>query len=222
MLKLFFPHLCCGCDRRLSDGSQMLCVNCQNELPICFPININDNAFVRQFYGRLRLESAFSLLRFEKTNLTQQLLHQLKYKGQQQLGVFFALRMVEALKSTQNQPKFDLIIPVPLSNKRKRKRGYNQVDRFALSLGKHLQVPVLPKALIRKDGKRSLVKLGRKSRFQRAHHFEINKNFELAKGSHILLVDDIVTTGATLEACAKVLLNTKDIKLSFATIAISE
>ncbi len=222
MLKLFFPHLCCGCDRRLPDGSQVLCVNCLNELPLCFPLNINENAFIRQFYGRLSLESAFSLLRFEQTNLTQRLLHQLKYKGQQQLGAFFALRMAEALNSIQSPPKFDLIIPVPISSIRKSKRGYNQVDRFARSLGKQLQVPVFLEALIRKDGKRSLVKLGRKSRFQRAHHFEINKNFELADGSHILLVDDIITTGATLEACAKVLLNTGDIKLSFATIAISE
>ncbi|MDC7997105.1 ComF family protein [Gilvibacter sediminis] len=222
MLKLFFPHLCCGCDRRLSDGSQVLCVNCQNELPICFPKNIKDNAFVRQFYGRLLIESAFTLLRFEKTNLTQRLLHQLKYKGQQQLGVFFGLRMGSMLRQLKPATHFDLIIPVPLSNKRKRKRGYNQVEKFAQSLGQQLNSPVNSKALIRRDSRHSLVKLGRSSRFKREHHFEVNHKLELSVNMHILLVDDIVTTGATLEACAKVLLNKGDFKLSFATIAISE
>ena len=222
MLNLFFPHLCCGCDRRLLDGSMVLCVNCRSRLAICFPKNLNSNSFTKRFYGRLRLESGFSLLRFEPSNLCRDLIHQLKYKGKQQLGEFFGLWMASQLSDHTQKLQYDGIVPVPLSSARLRKRGYNQVDRFAEALGAALAVPVIKGGLIRTDKAKSSVSMGRSNRFEHTHTFEKSSKLQLEPGQHLLIVDDTITTGATLEACAKVLLNQASIRLSFATIAMTE
>lgn len=222
MLNLFFPQLCCGCNRRLLDDSLVLCVNCRNQLAVCFPKDLKNNSFTGRFYGRLNLENGFSLLRFEPSNLCRDLIHQLKYKGRQKLGEFFGLWVAALLLEQQQEINYDCIIPVPLSRSRLRKRGYNQVDRFANALGQRLDVTVYHDGLIRKDNARSSVRLGRKNRFNNTHRFGKGENLLLKPNTHVLVVDDTITTGATLEACAKVLLNQADVRLSFATIAMTE
>ena len=222
MLNLFFPQLCCGCDRRLHQGSQLLCVNCKADLALCFPANLTDNSFTRRFYGRLRLESGFSLLRFESTNHCRDLIHQLKYKGKQKLGDYFALWLATLLKQNECIPDFDFVVPVPLHKSRLRKRGYNQVDRFAMAFAKELNVICKLNGLVRTDKSRSSVNFGRSSRFENPHKFSLNPGWKPQAGQHILIVDDTITTGATLEACAKVLLNAGEVKLSFATIAMTQ
>lgn len=221
MLNLFFPHLCCGCDRRLADDSMVLCVNCREQLALSFPKDLKNNNLTRQFYGRIELQSGFALLRFEPSNLCRDLIHKLKYQGQQQLGIFFAHWMTALMKDRGEVPDFDCIIPVPLSKKRMRKRGYNQVDKFASTLGKAFDIPVYNNGLIRKDSAASSVKLGRKYRFEHTHRFALGKNSPIKENWHVLLVDDTITTGATLEACAEVLLNATPVRLSFATIAMN-
>lgn len=222
MLNLFFPHLCCGCDRRLLDGNQLMCVNCRDELPLCFPKNLKENSFTRRFYGRIRLETGFSLLRFESSGHARTLIHKLKYKGRQDLGVFFGQWLAALLTESDNTPDYDCIIPVPLSKSRMRKRGYNQVSRFARQLGESLNVKVDENAIYRGDKTKSSVLLSRRHRFEKQQGFELFNDFKVDNYRHILIVDDTITTGATLEACAKVMLNQGQFKLSFATIAMTD
>jgi len=221
MLNLFFPQLCCGCNRRLHHSREVLCVHCLNRLPLIIPKKLNNNLFTQQFYGRIRLNYALSLLIFEREGLTQRLLHELKYKGKQQLGSFFGAWMGSIIK--QAGPNFlpDVVMPVPLSKTRLRKRGYNQVSRFGLAIAKQLNIEFKNKVLIKSGNTTSQVFLKRSSRFKAKNQFTLMGNPEALQHTHILLVDDLVTTGATLESCAKVLLKIPGVSVSFATIAMA-
>lgn len=221
MLNLFFPQLCCGCNRRLRQSKEVLCVHCLNKLPLIIPKKLNNNLFTQQFYGRIPLNYAVSLLIFERKGLTQRLLHELKYKGKQQLGSFFGNWMGSILKQAGPDYLPDVVIPVPLSTTRFRKRGYNQVTRFGVAIAKQLGIAYSNKVLIKSENTTSQVFLKRSSRFKAKNQFTLAGNTQSLQHAHILLIDDLVTTGATLESCAKVLLKIPGVSVSFATIAMA-
>ncbi len=172
------------------------------------------------FYGKIPIEKATALIQFQKRGLTQQLLHNLKYKGRKNISAFFGKWLGGELAEIPHYKSIDLVIPVPLHKQKLKKRGYNQVEGFGIEIAKSLGVPYKDDILLKISKTSSQVFKQRFSRFQLEEIFTI-QNLNFIKNKHILLVDDIVTTGATLEKCGLQLLKCEGVKLSLATIAIA-
>ena len=185
----------------------------------------NDSPELKQFfYGKFRVEQATALLKFQKKGITQEILHNLKYRKQQQISVFFGKWLGTELVENKAYKDIDVVIPVPLHKQRLKSRGYNQVEGFGKEIACALQIPYRDDVLVKVNKTETQVFKQRFKRFQNTA--ESNQIFSivnqhLIKNKHILLVDDIVTTGATLENCAIQLLNNTNAKLSIATIAIA-
>ena len=220
MLNLLFPRVCHGCETVLHPGEEVLCLFCLSNLPILAHHRYQDRQMEMIFYGRLPIEYATSLVRFEKKGLTQTLLHKLKYQGQQHIGAFFGKWLGSELASNQLTNRIDRVIPVPLHPKKLKKRGYNQVGRVAQELAAQLKAAYDPSVLVRQGKRTTQVFRSRSSRILDDNTFRplSDRNF---KGQHLLLVDDVLTTGMTLELCGKELLKLKPASLSLATIALA-
>jgi ComF family protein len=178
-----------------------------------------DNAVAQQFWGRVPIEAASALLYFSKGSRVQNLMHQLKYKNKPEVGVYLGKLAGKCLLENAVFAAADVIIPVPLHKQKLLKRGYNQSLSFAEGLAEKLQVPVSVDNLIRTTGTESQTKKSRTSRYENMKEVFSVKNPSLLTGKHVLLVDDIITTGATLEACCNVLLEIPGVKISIAAIA---
>ena len=140
IINVFFPKVCYTCHSLLNDNELDLCTNCRNNLPVTnFHFN-NDNTVLKVFYGRVKIENGTALLRFEKKGIVQQLIHGLKYKGQEQIGVFLGDWLGGELKTLKAYEEIDVVIPVPLHKKKLKKRGYNQVAKFAQHIANSLNV----------------------------------------------------------------------------------
>ncbi|MGB1308642.1 MAG: ComF family protein [Oceanihabitans sp.] len=221
VIDLFFPKVCYTCNSHLLDNEASLCTNCRHNLPVT-NFHFNQSNFVEKvFYGRIKVEQATALLRFEKKGVIQELLHKLKYKGHEDIGVFLGQWLGNELASLANYKNIDAVIPVPLHKKKLKKRGYNQVAKFGIEIAKALQVDYIDNVLIKITNTTSQVTKKRFARWQSKKELFALRNPEKINNKHILLVDDIITTGATLEACANVLTKAKNVKISIATMAIA-
>jgi len=221
LLNLFFPKLCFGCSLFLVDNEDYVCTKCRHDLPVTnFHFN-NSNTVEKVFYGRVKIEQATSLLLFEKKGIVQQLLHNLKYKGYEDIGVFLGKWIGHELSTVKAYSNIDVIIPVPLHKKKQRKRGYNQVAKFGIEIAKALNADYIDNVLIKTTDTKTQVFKKRIARWNSNNEVFTIKNLNLINGKHILLVDDIITTGATIESCANVLNKAKNIKISVASIAIA-
>ena len=220
VVNLFFPKVCYTCNNELLDFENYVCTKCRHDLPITNFHFDNNNAVEKVFYGRVKVENATSLLRFEKKGIVQQLLHNLKYKGYEDIGVFLGEWLGNELKTIETFNDIDVVIPVPLHKNKLKKRGYNQVDKFAQEIAKALAVGYNDKALIKITSTKSQVTKKRLARWQITTELFAIEHPDQIENKHILLVDDIITTGATLEACINVLKTAKNVKISIATMAI--
>jgi ComF family protein len=202
-VSLFFPRYCLACELALVKGEEMICTECLLEMPRSDAGS--DEAFFSRLYGRLPVGFAFSLYRFSKGSRVQRLLHALKYEGQDELGVALGRLAGYDLREKGLQKRVDLIVPVPLFEKRKRVRGYNQSERFAQGLAEVLGIPCCDTAM-RCTKTESQTRRGKLHRWLNVKDsFEVTRP-ELVSGKRILLVDDIITTGSTVEACGQTLL----------------
>ncbi len=220
MLNLLFPKICSACKSVLLKTERVLCTDCRHNLPLISHYKTGNETMKNIFYGKIPVEEATALIKFQKRGITQELLHNLKYKGQEEISYFFGKWLGEELAGTEKYKNIDIVIPVPLHKQKLRKRGYNQVEGFGKEIAKALDVPYLDDVLIKISKTKSQVFKQRFTRFQSEEVFTIQKE-KLIENKHILLVDDIITTGATLENCALQLLKVNKVKLSFATIAIA-
>lgn len=219
LLHLFFPHCCAGCGTDVLSNQQLLCLPCISQLPLTNFHLYADNPVHRKFRGRLPLITATSYAYFTKDSLLQKLMHQLKYNNRKNIGSWFGRRMGEALQMAPRFTMPDALVPVPLFAARERKRGYNQSELLCAGMAEVLQLPVWKKVVIRSTLTASQT---RKSRIQRWQNMEGKFAVlqpSVIRGRHLLLVDDVVTTGSTLEACGRALLTAGEVKLSIATMA---
>jgi ComF family protein len=218
-VNLLFPRLCQACNGNLLGTEDLICTHCLYNLPYTNFHTQADNIVARQFWGKLELQYAYALLYFEKGGKVQHLMHQFKYQGMQKIGNKMGqLAGSQLLENTTLKP-VDYIIPVPLHKSRLRKRGYNQSANFASGLADRLPATVELHNLIRTIKTATQTRKTRFARFENMQQVFAVAQPERLAHKHVLLVDDIVTTGSTLEACAQELLKVPGLKLSIATIA---
>ncbi len=218
-INLLFPRLCQACNGSLLGSEHLLCTNCLFNLPYTGFHLQPDNAVARQFWGKVDLQGVYALLYFEKGGKVQHLMHQLKYKNMPAIGNRLGTIAGEQLLQTQTFSNIDAIIPVPLHKSRMRERGYNQSTHFAEGLAQQLNAPVVEHQLVRGVKTSTQTRKNRFERFANMQQVFMVTNPEALQEKHVLLVDDIVTTGSTLEACAQELLKIPGLKLSIAAIA---
>jgi ComF family protein len=220
MLNLLFPKICNGCQNVLEGNSATLCLKCRHALPLAsFHKNGNDR-MKHIFYGRLVVKNATALFEFQKKGITQQIMHNLKYREQEEISYFFGRWLGAELKELPEYREIDMVIPVPLHKQKLKKRGYNQVTGFAKEIAAALDIPCRDDILLKVSKTNSQVFKKRLMRIQEEAVFSVVRS-EVIKNKHILLVDDIVTTGATLETCANKLLEDTNATISLATMAIA-
>lgn len=218
---LFFPNICQSCGRSLVQHENVFCTVCIHQLPYTdYHLN-HDNKLAKQFWGRIKIESAAAFLYFNKAGKVQNIMHQLKYNNQPKVGVelgkMYGKELIKEFHYTQIQG----IIPVPLHPKKFKKRGYNQSEQFANGLSESLKIPVYTDILYRDLEKESQTGKARSLRFDNMEAvFKANAIYPNIK--NILLVDDTITTGATLETCAKVLQNIGIENINIVGVAFTE
>jgi ComF family protein len=219
LLGIFYPRLCCGCNATLAKNEKFICTRCLLHLPLTNFHREKDNALEKLFWGRVPFERAYSFMYFKKGGTVQRLLHELKYKGNKDLGEFLGSMMGETI--IEAKEKIDAVVAVPLHRLKLRKRGYNQSDFIAKGLSGRLNVPDISASVKRRKFTETQT---RKSRFERwenvADVFVLDEEKAL-ENRHVLLVDDVITTGATIEACAQSLLKVAGCRVSVASIAMA-
>lgn len=222
VLHLFFPKICITCESKLLQSEKIICTLCRHDLPIICYKDYKDNKITKAFYGRIQIEKATAFLYYRKDGKTKDLIHHLKYKGHQEIGTFIGDWFGSVLNESKEFNDIDCIIPVPLHPKKQKQRGYNQLTTFGLSLSKHLNKPYTTDVLIRTTASKTQTFKQRFERFSYSGTKFSVANSSILKNKHILLIDDVITTGATLESCCKELLTSENIKISIATIAYTE
>ncbi|SMB82822.1 phosphoribosyltransferase [Hymenobacter roseosalivarius DSM 11622] len=223
-VSLIFPRVCLACEEPLACGEDHICTGCRAQFPYTdyHKLPSSENPLARKFWGKLPVRYSLSYLRFLRRGRVQHLLHQLKYQGQQDVGRVLGRWYGAELADYSLGTEFDLIVPVPLHPRKLAKRGFNQSDTFAEGLSVSLQVPWSATALRRTEHTDSQTQKNRAERWQNvAEVFEVAQAAEVLN-KRVLIVDDVLTTGATLEACAAALLAAGCSEVSIATIACAE
>lgn len=218
-LALFYPRLCAGCQATLVRGEEVICLGCQADLPKTGFEKVKDNPVSQLFWGRADVQLATAFCGFDKGGIMQHFMHQLKYKGSKEVGEMLGKLFGNDLKQCDPFLEIDLIIPVPLHPKRERSRGYNQSHEICKGISAVMGKPMVTGNLVRNHYSETQTNKGRFERWENVRELFSVKSPQTLKGKHILLIDDVVTTGSTLEACANVLLQVPGVKVSIGTLA---
>jgi ComF family protein len=193
-----------------------------HHLPLTHHHNLKEHEMHRAFYGIVPFEFGASLLYFRKKGIAQQLMHNLKYKNQQEIGTFLGDIFSKNVLDLSIFNDIDVIIPVPLHKKRFHERGYNQVTTFCEALEKNLAIPIIDDVLLKSINLKSQIQKSKENRLETNKNVFSIENAHEIEGKHVLLVDDIFTTGATIEACAKEILKIKNTRISIVTMAYTQ
>ncbi|WP_159019003.1 ComF family protein [Algibacter sp. L3A6] len=221
VVNIFFPKVCYACLGTLNDNEDAICVDCRHDLPVT-NFHLDDSDAVKKvLYGRCKIEHGTALFRFEKKSLVQQLIHGLKYRGYQNIGFVLGNWLGGELQELEAYRDVDVVIPVPLHKKKLRSRGFNQVEKFGQQIAEALNAEYLDQVLVKISNNKSQTTKGRIARLINSDELFALEHRELIESKHILIVDDLITTGATLEACILILNQAKNIKISIATVAIA-
>lgn len=219
-INLLLPDTCAACDSLLVKKEKIICLKCLYELPRTRYDSYIDNAVARLFWGRIQVENASSLFRYHKGSRFQSLIHDLKYRDRKDIGKELGRLMGISIKETPFS-NAELILPVPLHKSKQRRRGYNQCDPICAGLSESLDIPYQTDLLERPEKSSTQTNKSRIDRWNNVEGiFRVKYPLEL-QHKHILLADDVVTTGATLEACASAILKVEGTRVSIATLAMA-
>jgi ComF family protein len=222
VLHTIFPDLCMACDKLPKIPGAYFCLSCLHELPYTDHFKIKNNSVKNRFAGRIRLQHAGALFIFREKGPIQHMLHKLKYRHKMELGVIMGEMLAKEIMLSPYIKKVDVIIPVPIHNQRKKERGYNQCEIIAQSLSQHSGIPVISDALIKHLHNESQTGKNRGERMENVHQaYQLNQHRNIA-GLSILVVDDVVTTGATVESCCLELLRGQPSCIYVAALAAEE
>lgn len=217
-VSLLFPRVCSTCGTPLIGEEQIICLHCKSDLPYARFGAQRDSPLAKLFWGRLDLDWVTSGFIFERESKLQKLIHDMKYRGSADTGLELG-KMLGTELINNKLADSDVILPIPIHNAKKRVRGYNQAELIANGVGEVLGIEVRNDVLVRKQNTGSQTKKGRISRWQDLQSvYGLKKNVNLNAGK-VLLIDDVITTGATIEACAKQLLQFDGVSIRAASLA---
>ncbi|MEO8711755.1 MAG: phosphoribosyltransferase family protein [Parafilimonas sp.] len=218
-LHLFFPHICLGCNTDVLNSDNILCAECLNSLPVTGFLSAKENPVEKIFYGRLNIQQAGSAFYFNKDSVIQKTIIELKYKSNQRAGIFLGRLLGEEIIKSKRFDDVDVIIPLPLNDKKYFKRGYNQTWAIVNGITSVWKKPVIKNAVERIFFTETQTHKDRIARWKTMEGVFAVTQPSLLENKHVLLIDDVITTGATLEACGAVILKAPGAKLSMATVA---
>lgn len=221
LLHLAFPHTCEGCGTDNLQPEHLLCLRCSSSLPSTnFHLHAN-NPIEKIFWGRIAVTCATAQYYFTKESLMQHLMHQFKYKGNKEVGIFLGKLMGWAMAESNRFSNVDVLIPLPLHKSKEHKRGYNQAAVLCEGISSVMNKPVRKDVVIKPEQTETQTKKRRIERWQNMEGKFLLVNETAIEGKTVLLVDDVITTGATLEACGSELLKAKNLQLNIATLCFS-
>jgi len=220
-IRLFYPKACAVCGSDLVRGEEAICVSCLYKIPLSRHWHDKENPVAQIFWGRVNIENACAYFLFAKGSKYRPLLHKLKYKGQREIGVELGLHFGQELIKSDFFNDIDFIVPVPLHPKKLRIRGYNQSEVIAEGMSQGMGVPISTTHVVRTEFTATPTRKTRAERIKNVANAFTVSNAEEIKGKHLLLVDDVITTGATLEACAMKLLEVEGCRVSVAALALA-
>ena len=219
ILEVFYPSLCLGCKVPLKISEKQICFRCNYQLFKTNHFKWERNELMQKFYGRLPLEFASSLFYFQKESPIREIIHELKYRNQEIVGEIFAKQYSNEILENHTKHQFDYIVPVPLHPRKLKIRGYNQLDSFGKNLSKKLNIAYIPDLVIKNQNTKTQTKKTFENRNKYDFSlFSLNTKYDI-KNKHILLIDDVVTTGTTLEECGRAIVYEHSCKLSILTLA---
>lgn len=218
-IHLFFPRICAVCQTDLKHGERVICTSCHYKMPLTRFWEDANNPVAQTFWGRVSIENACAYFFFTKGSKYRPLLHKLKYKGKYDVGVALGLGFGQVLAKSELYQDIDYVVPVPLHPKKQKLRGYNQAEAIARGVAQGLGVQVKTNGLVRHEFTETQTKKTRAERIRNVENAFRVVNDEELKGKHLFLVDDVITTGATMEVCAEKLLAIEGCRVSIGALA---
>ncbi|MCL2246474.1 MAG: ComF family protein [Lentimicrobiaceae bacterium] len=222
LLNFFYPRACISCGNVLLQQEPFFCLHCLHNLPETRYHEFDESPLSKIFTGRVQIENVGSFLFYKKGNQVQKILHHLKYKGGKEIGSFLGNIYGAQLIQNEKWKALDLIIPIPLHKKKEKERGYNQSEWIAKGLSSGMQIPYNTALLTRAEFTETQTKKSRFHRWENVKEVFQLTHPEILQNKHVLLCDDVLTTGATMEAAIQKLKAVPDVKVSVATLATAQ
>lgn len=222
LLSIFYPNLCVGCGQILQENEAHLCLDCLLHLPETQSHVVDDNPMEIIFRGRVHVENVYAFLQYRKGNLVQNILHQLKYKGNKEIGAYLGEMFGEKLHRAGKLADVDLILPIPLHPKKMKIRGYNQSEWIAKGLASATGIPYRTDILVRNTFTETQTKKSRFNRWQNVKDVFAIADVESLKNKHVIVCDDVLTTGATTEAAIQKILAVSGARVTVLTLATAK
>jgi ComF family protein len=220
-LSLIYPKICQGCGLSLFRNEHILCLKCRHHLPLARFGGVHANPVAEVFWGRVPTVMVITAFLYNKGNTVQKLIHHFKYRGMKDIGIFLGEELGKVISENPLQHDISYIIPVPLHPKKQKKRGFNQSEIIAKGIAGTISAEPDPSFLYRKTFTGTQTRKSKYERWENVENIFAVRNENRLKNKHILLVDDVITTGATIEACAQCLLRIKGVRLSIAAVAFT-